>query len=311
MPSSAADRQEDQSAHHPRPPGATGPMGRHRVSRVGLGAMQLNSQVSDDEAIAVLRKAQELGVNHIDTASFYHHGVVNRRIRAALAPYPDDLVIVSKVGARPTTEGPIPMMPAQRPEDLRAGVEADLTQLGIDRVPVVNLRRLDIGPVPPEWKALKVDLDDQMAEMTALRDEGKIGAIGLSNVSLDVLDRAAPAGILCVQNRYNVLDRSSEAQLEYCATNGIAWVPFFPLGSAFGGGTRLTDHPTVIDIAAQTGCTPAQVGIAWLLAHNQNTLVIAGTRSTAHLADNIAAAEVALSQDAMDRLDALGFKGEH
>lgn len=164
--------------------------------------------------------------------------------------------------------------------------------------------------MPPEWEAFKVDLDDQMAEMTALCADGKIGAIGLSNVSLDVLHRAAPAGIVCVQNRYNVLDRSAEAQLDYCAAHGIAWVPFFPLGSAFGGGARVTDHPTVSDIAAQTGCTPAQVGVAWLLAHNQNTLVIAGTRSMAHLADNIAAAAVALSQDATDRLDALGLKGE-
>lgn len=127
---------------HDRQPAATGSLGHRGVSRVGLGAMQLHPPVSDDDAVALLQKAQEWGVNHIDTASFYHHGVVNRRIRAALRPYPDDLIIVSRVGARPTTEGPIPMMPAQRPEDLRAAVDADLTQLKIDRVPVVNLRRL-------------------------------------------------------------------------------------------------------------------------------------------------------------------------
>ena len=139
------------------------------------------SRRSPDDAAAVLRRAVELGVNHIDTASFYGPGEVNRRIRAALAPYPDDLVIVSKVGARYTGEDPIPLAAAQKPAELRAAVEDDLRQLGLDQIPVVNLRRLDLGPgVQAEGDQI-VDLDDQLAEMIALRDEGKIGAIGISS----------------------------------------------------------------------------------------------------------------------------------
>src|ERR1700755_533006 len=166
------------------------------VARVGYGALQLFDDTSAEDAAAVLRRAVELGVNHIDTASFYGPGEVNRRIRAALAPYPDDLVIVSKVGARYTGDEPIPLAAAQRPADLRAAVEDDLSQLGLDRIPVVNLRRMDLGPgVGAEGDQI-VDLDDQLAEMIALRDEGKIGGIGMSSVPLDVLWRAAPAGLL-------------------------------------------------------------------------------------------------------------------
>jgi pyridoxine 4-dehydrogenase len=187
-------------------------------------------EASPEDAAAVLRRAVELGVNHIDTASFYGPGEVNRRIRAALAPYPDDLVIASKVGARYTGEHPIPLTPAQKPAELRAAVEDDLSQLGLERVPVVNLRRMDLGPgVTAEGDQI-VDLHDQLAEMIALRDEGKIGAIGVSSVPLDVVRRALPAGIVCVQNAYSVLDRSQEATLDLCVAEGIAWVPFFPVG---------------------------------------------------------------------------------
>ena len=154
-------------------------IGTNTVARVGYGAMQL-FEGSPDDAAAVLRRAVELGVNHIDTASFYGPGEVNRRIRAALAPYPDDLVIVSKVGARWTGEDPIPLAAAQKPAELRAAVEDDLRQLELDQIPVVNLRRMDLGPgVQAEGDQI-VDLDDQLAEMIALRDEGKIGAIGIS-----------------------------------------------------------------------------------------------------------------------------------
>src|SRR6201986_668475 len=154
-----------------------GCIGTNPVARVGYGAMQL-FEPSFEDAVAVLRRAVELGVDHIDTASFYGPGEVNRWIRKALAPYPDHLVIVSKVGARFTGDDPIPLAPAQRPAELRAAVEDDLSQLGIDRIPVVNLRRMDLGPgVQAEGDQI-VDVDDQLAEMIALRDEGKIRGSG-------------------------------------------------------------------------------------------------------------------------------------
>ena len=177
-----------------------GGIGGNPVARVGYGAMQL-FEASFDDAVAVLRRAVELGVNHIDTASFYGPGDVNRRIREALAPYPGDLVIVSKVGARFTGDDPIPLAAAQKPAELRAAVEDDLSQLGLDRIPVVNLRRMDLGPGVAAEGDQVVDVDDQLAEMIALRDEGQIGAIGVSSVPLDVLRRALPAGIACERSR--------------------------------------------------------------------------------------------------------------
>jgi pyridoxine 4-dehydrogenase len=290
-------------------PGGVGSIGTNAVARVGFGAMQLFEATSVEDAAAVLRRAVELGVNHIDTASFYGPGEVNRRIRAALAPYPDDLVIVSKVGARYTGEQPIPLAAAQRPAELRAAVEDDLSQLGLDRIPVVNLRRMDLGPgVGAEGDQI-VDLDDQLAEMIALRDEGKIGAIGVSSVPLEVVRRALPAGIACVQNAYSLLDRSQEEMVDFCTAEGIAWVPYFPLGSAFPGFPKVADNPVVVDIAGEIGATPSQVGLAWLLAHAPNTLLIPGTRSIAHLEENTGAGDVTLSAEAIARLDAVTIPG--
>jgi pyridoxine 4-dehydrogenase len=288
-----------------------GSIGTHPVTRIGYGAMQL-FEASFDDAVAVLRRAIELGVNHIDTASFYGPGEVNRRIREALTPYPDDLVIVSKVGARYTGDEPIPLAPAQKPGELRAAVEDDLSQLGLDRIPVVNLRRMDLGPgVAAEGDQI-VDVDDQLAEMVALRDEGKIGAIGVSSVPLDVLRRALPAGIACVQNAYSLLDRSQEEMLDVCKAQGgeaIAWVPYFPLGSAFPGFPKVADNEVVREIADELDVLPAQVGLAWLLAHAPNTLLIPGTRSIAHLEENLGAGDVALSAEAIARLDAVTTPG--
>lgn len=284
-------------------PGGVGSIGKSSVARVGYGAMQLFEDTSVDDAAAVLRRAVELGVNHIDTASFYGPGEVNRRIRAALAPYPDDLVIVSKVGARWTGEEPMPLAAAQQPAELRAAVEDDLRQLGLDCVPVVNLRRMDLGPSAAAQGDQDVDLDDQLAEMIALRDEGKIGAIGVSSVPLDVVRRALPAGIACVQNAYSLLDRSQEATLDFCKDEGIAWVPYFPLGSSFPGIPKVTDDEVVVEVAGEIGATPSQVGLAWLLAHSPNTLLIPGTRSVAHLEENIGAGNVALGADVLARLE--------
>src|SRR5271155_833261 len=293
---------------HPGGPGGSSSIGTNPVARVGYGAMQL-FEASFDDAVAVLRRAVELGVNHIDTASFYGPGEVNRRIREALAPYPDDLVIVSKVGARYTGDQPVPLAAAQRPAELRAAVEDDLRQLGLDQIPVVNLRRLDLGPGLAAEGDQIVDVDDQLAEMIALRDEGKIGAIGVSSVPLDVLRRALPAGIACVQNAYSLLDRSQEEMLDVSRTENIAWVPYFPLGSAFPGFPKVADNPVVVDIAGEIGATPSQVGLAWLLAHAPNTLLIPGTRSIAHLEENLGAGDVALSAEAIGRLDAVTAPG--
>ena len=266
-------------------------------------------ETSLDDAVAVLRRAVELGVDHIDTASFYGPGEVNRRIRKALAPYPDDLVIVSKVGARYTGDDPIPLAAAQRPAELRAAVEDDLSQLGIDRIPVVNLRRMDLGPGVQAEGDQVVDLDDQLAEMIALRDEGKIGGIGVSSVPLAILQRALPAGIACVQNSYSLMDRSQEEMLDVCTAENIAWVPYFPLGSAFPGFPKASDNAVVIDIAGEVGATPAQVGLAWLLAHTPTTLLIPGTRSIAHLEENLGAGDVTLDAEAIARLDAVTAPG--
>jgi aryl-alcohol dehydrogenase-like predicted oxidoreductase len=294
-------------ADKPRP-GGIGSIGASTVARVGYGAMQL-FEASFDDAVAVLRRAVDLGVNHIDTASFYGPGEVNRRIREALAPYPDDLVIVSKVGARFSGDGPVPLAAAQRPAELRAAVEDDLRQLGLDSVPVVNLRRLDLGPGLQAEGDQIVDLDDQLAEMIALRDEGKIGAIGVSSVPLDILQRALPVGIVCVQNSYSLLDRSQEEMLDVCKSEAIAWVPYFPLGSAFPGFPKVADNAVVVEIADELGVLPAQVGLAWLLAHAPNTLLIPGTRSIGHLEENLGAGEVALSPEAIARLDAVATPG--
>jgi aryl-alcohol dehydrogenase-like predicted oxidoreductase len=287
-------------------PGGQARIGEFEVARIGYGAMQLEPEsTSTSDAVALLRRAVEFGVNHLDTASFYSDGEVNNRIRQALAPFRDDLVIVSKVGARSVSGGPIPLAAAQKPAELRAAVEADLAQLDVDRIHVVNLRRLDQSPGLKAEGDQIVGLDDQLAEMIALRDEGKIGAIGISSVPLDVLRRALPAGIVCVQNAYGLLNRSQEAILDFCVAEDIAWVPYFPLGSSFPGFPKVADDPVVRTIAAENHATPAQIGLAWLLAHTSNTLLIAGTRSIAHLEENMGTADVVLDDDAIARLDAV------
>ncbi|MER6528028.1 aldo/keto reductase [Streptomyces sp. NPDC001508] len=275
-------------------PGGPGPLAGRTVARIGYGAMQLERLHGDRKAgIALLRRAVELGVDHIDTAQFYGNGFVNDLIREAIRPQ-DEVVVVSKVGADPDPNGPLPLRPAQRPEQLRASVEANLTALGVDRIPVVNLRRLDAGPGLRAEGDQAVDPDDQLAVLTGLRDEGKIGAIGLSGVTYDVLRRALPAGIVCVQNAYSLVSRVDEDMLRLCAAEGIAWVPFFPLGGAFPGMPKVTDEPAVRAAAQSLGRTPSQVGLAWLLRHAENVLLIPGTADTGHLEENIAAGTVRL-----------------
>jgi aryl-alcohol dehydrogenase-like predicted oxidoreductase len=293
----------------PDPPAGTAMLAGHPVARIGFGAMQLpgpgvwGPPRDRNTALAVLRRAVELGVNHIDTAQFYGAGVSNELIRAALHPYAEDLVLVSKIGAERDDQGS--WIAAQRPEQLRAGVEANLRSLAVEQVHVVNLRLLDVGQGGRAPGDQPVDLDSQLAEMVSLRDEGKIGAIGMSNVTIDQLRQGLPAGIACVQNAYSVLDRSGEPLLDLCREHDVAWVPYFPLGSAFPGVPKVTEHPAVTAAATALGATPAQVGLAWLLAHDRHVLLIPGTSSLAHLADNIATANVHLDPGTMRVLDGL------
>ncbi len=286
-------------------PGGRAEIASHSVARIGYGAMQLQ-RLHDDRPAAqqVVRRAIELGVDHIDTAPFYGHGFVDAVLRDTLRP-DDGVTIVSKVGAAADTSGPFPMRPAQRPEELRAGVEASLHQLGVERIDVVNLRRMEGRlriPVSPDQV---VDLDDQLAVMLAMRDEGLLGAIGLSNVGMETVQRALPVRIACVQNPYSLVARDDEELLRLCAEHGIPWVPFFPLGGAFPGAPRADDQPTVLKIAGELGFTPSQVALAWLLHHAPHTLLIPGTASAAHLEANLAAGSVPLDAAALARLDAI------
>ncbi|GAA1724372.1 aldo/keto reductase [Nonomuraea bangladeshensis] len=288
----------------PRPGGA-GELAGRTVSRVGYGAMQLERLHGDRRAaVALLRHAVELGVDHVDTAQFYGDGFVNEVIREALTPE-DDVLVVSKVGAVSDPGGPFPLRLAQRPEDLRTSVEDNLATLGLEQIPVVNLRRTDSGisvPVPDDQI---VGLDDQLAEMIALRDEGKIGAIGLSSVTADILRRALPAGIVCVQNAYSLVARDDEDALRLCEAEQIAWVPYFPLGGALPGLAKVADEPAVLAAAERLGCTPAQVGLAWLLHHSPRTLLIPGTADTGHLEANLAAGAITLDDQTLAALDAV------
>lgn len=271
---------------------------------MGFGAMQLpgpgvmGPPRDRDEALAVLRRVLDAGVDHIDTAQYYGPDVANELIHEALHPYPGNLVIVSKVGAQRDTAGG--WTAAQRPEQLRAGVEDNLRTLEIDRLGAVNLRLLDHHP---GWEAEAVPLDDQLGEMAALRDEGKITGVGISNATLDQVRQAHEGvGLACVQNAYSLLSRDDQPVLDYCTEQAIAYVPFFPLGSAFPGVPKVTDHQAVREVAAERGVTAAQVGLAWLLARAANVCLIPGTSSLAHLEENLAVADLELNPEELDRL---------
>lgn len=292
-------------------PGGVFPLAGHQVARVGYGTMQLPRLKDATAARKVLRRAFELGVNHFDTAHFYGNGVANGYLAQELGAELD-VVVVTKVGARPAERGPMPMIPAQRPEQLRQGVLDNLRSLGVDHLDVVNMRRIAPGSFPLT-REQKVDFDDQVAEMVTMREEGLIGAIGLSTVSLDELRRALPAGIACVQNPYSLTARKDEPVLAACRAEGIAWAPYFPLGGAFPGSAKVTHEPVVQEIAQALGARPAQVGLAWLLHHADNTLLIPGTTSVDHLEQNVAAGAVQLDAQAMASLDkvnpAAGIRG--
>ena len=283
----------------------TFPLGARSVHRMGFGAMQLPGRGvfgpprDRAEALAVIRRAVERGVDHIDTAQYYGPDVANELLREALHPFPQHLALVSKVGAVRDENGA--WLTAVRPEQLRRGVEDNLRSLGVERLAAVNLRLPDPGHDDPG-----VGFDEQLDAMAAMRDEGLIDGVGLSNVTLDQFRHGMErTGIVCVQNPLNLVERSSLPLLRACEEQGVAFVPFFPLGSAFGGQNRVLGNPEVTAAADRLGATPAQVALAWVLALAPNTLLIPGTSSVAHLEENLAAASLTLDDDTLNRLNAL------
>jgi pyridoxine 4-dehydrogenase len=275
-------------------------LGMATVSRIGFGAMQLpgpgvfGPPRDRDAAIAVLRRAVELGVDHIDTAQYYGPDVANELIRAALLPYPEGLALVSKVGARRDKSGGV--LRYDRPAQLREGIEDNLRTLAVDQLAAVNLRLMD--DAKPDQR-----FDDQLAAMVKARDDGLIGGIGLSNVTRDrLLHALAVTDIACVQNLMNLADRTSMPVLEECNARGIAFVPFFPLGSAFAEGNSVLGEPRIITTAERLGHTPAQIALAWLLSLRPNVLLIPGTSSIRHLEENMAVANIELDTEARELL---------
>jgi aryl-alcohol dehydrogenase-like predicted oxidoreductase len=276
----------------------TYPLGDRTVRRLGYGAMQLAGPgvfgpPRDPEAArAVLREAVALGVNHIDTSDFYGPHVTNQLIREALHPYPDDLVIVTKVGARRDAEGA--WLPAVSADALREAVHDNLRNLGLDVLEVVNFRSmLDVhGPA-------EGSLEEQVTTLAELREEGLIKHVGLSNVTMkQVEDARRIVPIACVQNMYNLVHRNDDAMIDALSRDGIPYVPFFPLG-----GFSPLQSDALSAVAAELDATPMQVAIAWLLQRSPNILLIPGTSSPAHLRENLKAAELKLSSDVLAKLD--------
>ena len=279
-------------------------LGAVTVSRLGFGAMQLpgpgvfGPPRDRGQAIAVLRRAAELGVDHIDTAQYYGPDVANELIKAALHPYPEGLALVSKVGARRDRSGGV--LRFDSPAQLTQGIEDNLRTLAADHLAAVNLRLMDDAEPGQRF-------DDQLTAMMKARDNGLIGGIGLSNITREhLLHALSITDIACVQNPMNLADRHSLPVLDECEARGIAFVPFFPLGSAFAGGNPVLRSPQVMSIAARLGRTPAQIALAWLLSFRPNILLIPGTSSVSHLEENMAAGDIELDAAAREALASAG-----
>jgi aryl-alcohol dehydrogenase-like predicted oxidoreductase len=278
-------------------------LGGKPINRMGFGAMQLagpgvfGPPRDPAEARAVLRRAVELGVDHIDTSQYYGPDVVNDLIREALHPYPEDLKLVTKVGWRRDGAGRV--LPAQSPGELRAGVEANLRSLRVERLDLVNLRLPGAGDGPPSA------LEDQLGALEDLRRQGKLDLIGLSNVDRATLERAQElVDVPGIQNAYSIVDRRDDDLLEYCREREIAFVPFGPLGSAYRRGpAQLAAEPAIAEVAAKHHSTPSQVALAWLLARYDRMLLIPGTSSVLHLEENMAAVEIELDHADLAALD--------
>jgi pyridoxine 4-dehydrogenase len=279
------------------------PLGPFSVARIGFGAIQLPGPGAfgpprDRAAVlAVLRRAVELGVNHIDTARFYGPNVSNQLIREALHPYPADLALVSKVGARRDESGG--WVPLADPADFRADIERNLRTLDVDQLAVVNLRLMD-SDRPDER------FDELLSVMIAARDDGLIGGIGLSNITREHLLRAVQhTEIACVQNAFNPVDRSATPVLDECTARGIAFVPFFSPRSPFAAPDQVLGHEVVQGTAARLGRSPAQIALAWALSVAPNVLLIPGTSSVQHLEENLAVADIELDGETRERLNAI------
>ncbi|MER9340384.1 aldo/keto reductase family oxidoreductase [Mesorhizobium sp. M0601] len=277
-------------------------LGDRPVRRLGYGAMQLagpgvfGPPKDHDAALAVLREAVAQGVNHIDTSDFYGPHVTNLLIREALAPYPDGLVIVTKIGARRGTDGS--WLPAFSAEELTQAVQDNLHNLGLDVLEVVNLRVMFDAHGPAEGS-----IEAPLATLAELQRQGLVRHIGLSNVTAaQIAEGRRMCRIVCVQNQYNLAHRGDDALINDLARDGTAYVPFFPLG-----GFNPLQSSTLSKVAARLGATPMQVALAWLLRRAPNILLIPGTSSVAHLRENLAAADLELSDDVIKELDGVAM----
>lgn len=281
------------------------------VNRMGYGAMQLAGRDGDklvwgpppdvDGAIALLREAVASGVNHIDTSDFYGPHVTNQIIRRALAPYGEDLVIVTKVGARRGADGS--WVPAMSREELIAAVRDNLRNLGLEAIEVVNMRNMDDVHGPAEGS-----IEAPFSVLAEMQQKGLVRHIGLSNVTpAQIAEARQIAPIVCVQNHYNVAHRGDDALITDLARESIAYVPFFPLG-----GFSPLQSATLLDVAAQLGATPMQVALAWLLQRSPNILVIPGTSSSVHFRENLAAAKLEIPAGMLAHLNSIdGQKKEN
>ena len=283
-------------------PGGTFQMADRTVTRTGYGAMQLagpgvfGPPKDRAEAIAVLREVVELGITHIDTSDFYGPHITNQLIREALHPYPEDLTIVTKVGARRDEQGGWP--PARSPQELRDAVHDNLRNLGVDALDVVNLR---VGGGDDHHSPVPEPIGEMYSVLAELQQQGLIRHLGVSTVTAEqIAEVQAIAPVACVQNFYNVANRADDALIDSLAEQGIAYVPYFPLG-----GFSPLQSGELESVAARLEATPLQVALAWLLQRSENLLLIPGTSSRAHLRENVAGAGLELPADAVAELNGI------
>jgi aryl-alcohol dehydrogenase-like predicted oxidoreductase len=276
-------------------------LGQRDVKRMGYGAMRLSGPAifgppeDREQAIAVLRDAAASGVNHIDTSDYYGPHVVNQVIREALSPYPDDLILVTKLGARRGDDAS--WLPWNKPEELAQGLRDNLRNLGVEAMEVVNLRIMGAVHGPTE-----TSIGSQVEAMAELQRQGLVRHLGLSNVTRRQVEEAQTiAPIVCVQNHYNVVHREDDELIDWLAEQGIAYVPFFPLG-----GFSPLQSDELAAIAEELGATSMQVALAWLLQRSPNILLIPGTSSLGHLRENLGAAKLQLSHEVIDQLNIIG-----